>query len=486
MLVGAAFSWVPSFWWDEAATISAANRPLSGWAALHADYDAVHALHNLILHGWFSLVGISEFTARIPGAIALGAGTAAVTATGQRLAGRGAGVAAGLLFVVLPRVTWAATEARSYAFTIACAALLTLCLVLALTRRPVWWVPYTLLVVVSTLMFVYSATLLAAHALTVLVVGRRRDRWRFVAAAVVGFAATTPFLLLTYSQVRQVSWIPPLDATVVYTVLVDQWFPGAPWTALLSYVLVVAAAVVAARRGVTPGERLLLWLAVPGCTVPVAVILARSLGSDNMYLDRYVSFTVPSVVLLVGWAVTRLTTRWWSTAILLVCLAATALPAYFAQRQPFAKAGGMDYSATADRLIDIAEPGDCLAFEPAASWNPTSPRSLADARPDLAEHLDDVGLQRSAADRDDLWSLDLPPHELAAAAAGRCEVLWVVADRDRTVETRVRNSTNEWTRFEPYRFTDTETYRQLEAAGFTIVDREPVHLLQLIRMVQTQ
>ncbi|MFZ2530302.1 MAG: mannosyltransferase, partial [Rhodococcus sp. (in: high G+C Gram-positive bacteria)] len=60
-LIGTAFSWVPSLWWDEAATISAANRPVGELVDVLAEWDAVHGLYYLLMHGWFHLVGISEF-----------------------------------------------------------------------------------------------------------------------------------------------------------------------------------------------------------------------------------------------------------------------------------------------------------------------------------------------------------------------------------------------------------------------------------------
>ncbi|MFD6859417.1 mannosyltransferase [Rhodococcus sp. NPDC060090] len=485
VLVGAAFSWVPSFWWDEAATISAADRSVAALFELHTLRDAVHGLHNLLLHWWFSLVGISEFTARIPGAVALGVGAAAVTATGQILAGRRVALAAGILFMITPRVTWAATEARSYAFAIAGVAVLTLLLVAATTTgRARWWVPYALLVTVSTVMFVYSATVLLAHAVTVLV--HKRDRVRFVVAAVVGLASAGPFVVLAASQVHQVSWIPPLDVTVVRTILVDQWFPQAPWAAALCGVIVAVGAVVAVRRGVTPGDRMLLWVAVPGFTVPMAVLLVGSLVSRNMYLDRYLSFTVPAMALLVGWALARIATRWWTMVVLFVALIVAVSPAYVAQRQPFGKAGGMDYSAVADRLIEVSEAGDCVAFEPDVSWAPTSPRAVMDARPDAVDGLDDVGLGLSAVERTNLWSSDASPTELAERASTRCEVLWVIADRDRDTAWRLWHPNNVWWRFEPYRFTDTDTYRELAAADFEITGREPIHRSQLIRWEPAQ
>ncbi|WP_016931470.1 glycosyltransferase family 39 protein [Rhodococcus sp. R1101] len=487
VLVAGAFSWVPSLWWDEAATISSADRSVEGMLRVHTRIDAVHGLHNLLLHYWFSLVGVDEFTARLPGVLALGVGAAAVTATGQVLAGRRVGIAAGVLFALSPRVTWAATEARSYAFAAALVAVLSLLVALGCTTgRRRWWALYALVLPITTVMFVYCATVVVAHAVTV--AARGRERGAFLLSAGVGGALSVPFVLLAYSQAEQVAWIPPLDSTIVRTIVLDQWFPQAPWTAALFAALTVAAVVAARRRGVDAGERTLLWLAVPGFAVPMVLLLGYSLLGDNMYLERYLSFTVPAMVLLVGWAAATLATRWWSTLAVLTAVAVSVAPAYVQQRQPFGKPGGMDYSAIADRLIARSEPGDCVAFEPRVSWAPTSLRAVVDARPDAVEGLDDVGLGDDAVDRVNLWSTDAPPSELARRAAARCEVLWVIADGERETGFRVWHPNNVWWRFDPHRFTETDTYRELGAVGFRITDREPINRSQLIRLepVQTQ
>src|SRR5690606_35617175 len=140
---------------------------------------------------------------RLPGVLALGVGAAAVTATGQVLAGRRVGIAAGVLFALSPRVTWAATEARSYAFAAALVAVLSLLVALGCTTgRRRWWVLYAVVLPVATVMFVYSATVVVAHLLTVLV--RARGRGAFLLSAGVGAALSTPFVLLAYSQAKQV------------------------------------------------------------------------------------------------------------------------------------------------------------------------------------------------------------------------------------------------------------------------------------------
>ncbi|NLV80190.1 MAG: hypothetical protein GXY65_12780, partial [Rhodococcus sp.] len=83
---------------------------------------------------------------------------------------------------------------------------------------------------------------------------------------------------------------------------------------------------------------------------------------------------------------------------------------------------------------------------------------------------------------DNLWSSDAPPDVLAERAADRCDVVWVVADRDRDTAWRLWHPNNVWWRFEPYRFAGTDTYRALTGVGFVVVDAEPVHHLQIVRL----
>ncbi|WP_188888867.1 hypothetical protein [Curtobacterium luteum] len=99
-------SWVPSVWYDEAATVTSATR---SWVALGREVphvDVVHALYFAVMHVWFAVVGYSPFTLRLPSAIAVGTTAALVVLLGTPLAGQRVGLVAGLLFPLLPRVTW--------------------------------------------------------------------------------------------------------------------------------------------------------------------------------------------------------------------------------------------------------------------------------------------------------------------------------------------------------------------------------------------
>ena len=70
--LGLAWGGQPSYWFDEAATLSAARRSVPQLWALLRSTDAVHGLYYLGMHGWLALVGTSEAATRAPSAIGLG------------------------------------------------------------------------------------------------------------------------------------------------------------------------------------------------------------------------------------------------------------------------------------------------------------------------------------------------------------------------------------------------------------------------------
>ena len=57
----------PSFWYDEAATISASySRSLGQLWRMLGNVDAVHGLYYLLMHGWFQIFPPTEFWSRAP------------------------------------------------------------------------------------------------------------------------------------------------------------------------------------------------------------------------------------------------------------------------------------------------------------------------------------------------------------------------------------------------------------------------------------
>jgi len=134
-VIGAAGASWPSLWFDESATISAAGRSIPDLWRMLGHIDAVHGLFYLLMHGWFSLFPVTEFWSRVPSCLAVGAAAAGVVVFARQFLPRTTAVCAGVVFAILPRVTWAAVEARSYAWTAAAAVWLTVLLVTAVRRQ---------------------------------------------------------------------------------------------------------------------------------------------------------------------------------------------------------------------------------------------------------------------------------------------------------------------------------------------------------------
>src|ERR1700727_3382330 len=67
----------PSFWYDEAATISASySRSLTQLWQMLSNVDVVEGLYYLLMHGWFRVFPPTEFWSRVPSGLAVGGAAA--------------------------------------------------------------------------------------------------------------------------------------------------------------------------------------------------------------------------------------------------------------------------------------------------------------------------------------------------------------------------------------------------------------------------
>ena len=437
IVVSAAGAARPSLWFDEAATISAGTRTVPELWRMLGNIDAVHGLYYLVMHAWFAVCPATEFLSRFSSALAAGAAAAGVVVLGRQLSTRTVAVTAGLVFVMLPRTTWAGMETRSYAATIATAVWLTvLCVVIARQGRrgQWWWIAYGVLVVAATMLNLFLVLIVPVHAAVVILCARRRaNLWWWSAAAAVALAAVVPFLMFFQTQLFQVGWISSLDIDTVTMILKEQNFD-------LSLAFAVAAGLVLAAGGFfgawhlrgTVGDHpgRLVLLAVVWMLIPTVVLLVYSAVRHPIYYPRYLSFTTPAMALLLGLCTVALgRSRRGITAILLV-LAAAAAPNYLAQRGPYAKAD-MDYSQVADVIGRYAAPGDCLVMDNSTTWMPGPIRPLIAARPAAFEKLHDYGRGLSAVQRNRLWDSHLAIWAWADKMPA-CPALWTVTERDPT------------------------------------------------------
>jgi mannosyltransferase len=435
-VVSAAGAARPSLWFDEAATISASDsRSVPELWALLGNIDAVHGLYYLAMHGWFAVFPATEFWSRLSSCLAGGA-AAGVVVLGRQFSTRSVAVSAGIAFAILPRMTWAGIEARSYALSALAAVWLTVLLVEAARRdRAALWPLYAVGLAVSTLLNLFVVLIVLAHAVVMSVVaGRRPTVMRWAVAACAAVVIVAPFLVFCRTQIAQVHWISPLSPHTVVEIVQEQYFDHSVPFAILAGVVLIAL-IMLCRRGIralsTPDRRLAV-VAVAWTVLPTAVLLLYSAWLKPIYYPRYLCFTSPGMALLVGVCIVALAQSRERITAVLAAFALAATPNYLSvQRGPYAKEG-MDYSHVADVITQHAAPGDCLIMDNTVTWLPGPIRALTAARPSAYEKLIDPGRGMRAVDRNRLWDAHLGLWGVADRIR-QCTVLWTVSERDTTV-----------------------------------------------------
>ncbi|MEE2031163.1 glycosyltransferase family 39 protein [Rhodococcus chondri] len=483
-IVAAVGTWRPSFWYDELATLSVSLRSRADLDRVLGNVDVVHGLYYVSMRYWFGLFGASEFSARLPSALAVGVAAGGVVVLGQRLGSRRLGLLAGVVFLLLPRVTWAAVEARSYAPSAAAAVWLTVLLLVACrSGRLRWWAVYAAVLALSVVLFLYTVALIPAHLIAVALRGDLRGRGlAWLGAALTGFVAASPLVLEAFAQAGQTSWIPPLDRNLPRIIWEYQWFVGAPWFAVAFTVLITGGVAVRPEAKVAPQRRGVLTTAVPWILVPMVMLGGYSLVASPVYLDRYLTFTTPAVALIGAAAIMAVAVRTWAIAGVTGALVLLTVPSFVEQRSEWSDPSGMDFSTVNDYVAGRLEPGDCVLFGGAA-WNPASQRLVSTARPETFAGTRDLGLGRTAAVEGWLWDENLP----FQAVAGRlptCEVVWFFADAERMTEQRIYHTSNQWWTLPPHRFEWTPEYAGLVNAGFRMDERQQFNVSQAIRFVR--
>jgi mannosyltransferase len=458
-----ALSWVPSPWYDEAATISAATRSLPQLLHLLQNVDAVHGAYYLFMHAWFELVGYSPFTLRLPSTIAIGLTAALLVVLVRRLASRRTAVVAGLVFVLMPRVTWMATEGRSYAITALLAVLLTLVFLVASswsgrdrTQRILIWTVYALLAALAGAVFLYLTLLVLAHGVSaVLLAVARRDRTRAFRRVVIGWFVAAVAVALTLislaldsaAQSHQVQWIAPLDARTLNYVLTGQFFIGNRPFAILGLSLfglgaaVLIARVLGSRRasGRTGGPAATLAAVVlPWVLVPTLALLLESSIATPLYSPRYLTFAAPAVAVVIAVALTAGRRRWIAPLALVVLLALT-VPSWVHQRSPEGKQssswGEVAALIASERAAEPPGIGgsrqvDAAIYGPLRNHPDADMAMLALAYPQQFAGLTDLKAGESAGDLGKLWAGRIPLAETHDRLEGT-RVVWMITSDKR-------------------------------------------------------
>jgi mannosyltransferase len=484
-LLGAAVSLAvagrPSFWYDEAATISAAySRSLSQLWQMLGNVDAVHGLYYLLMHGWFELFPPTEFWSRTPSGLAVGGAAAGVVVLGKQFSSRTVGVASGVICALLPRATWAGIEARPYAMSMMAAVWLGVLLVHAARRdNSRAWMSYGVVLAVSILLDVYLVLLSLVHFGFIVAFRRRRTVVvRFGITSVLVLGAAAPFVAVVASQAHQISWITPIGRRTIEDVAVQQYFDRNPLFMVASALVVVTAIgmwLFTSRR-LADGDRQLLVLAIAWLAIPTGLIVLWSAFAHSIYTPRYLCFTAPAVALILGVCIAALARSPWITAVLVGLFVLIAAPNYaVVQRGPYAKYG-MDYSNVADLIAAKAAPGDCLLVNDTVTFHPAPMRPLMAARPDAYRKLVDLSLWQRATDHNAIFDTNLIPEAVAGPLA-HCSVLWVITQADNS-----RPDHEHGPSLPPGpQFGNTPAFSVPNGMGFRLLERWQFNLVQVIR-----
>ncbi len=471
----------PSFWYDEAATISAAySRSLGQLWRMLGNVDAVHGLYYLIMHGWFQIFPATEFWSRAPSGLAAGAAAAGIVVLGKQFSSRTVALSAGVVCAVLPRTTWAGIEARPYAMSMMAAVWLTVLLVYAARRESRWlWLCYGIGLALSILLDMYLLLVLLAH--VVFMCAFRHNRTALVPFAIASAAiacALTPFVIGVVGQVHQIKWVAPIGHRTIEDVVVQQYFERSPPFAVLSALVMVAAIVLWRWTSVklARGDRQLLVLATAWIVIPTALIVVASVLVHPVYTPRYLSFTAPAMALILGVCVGALAVRPWVATALVSLFAVAAAPNYVrAQRNPYAKYG-MDYSQVADLITAKAAPGDCLLVNDTVTFMPAPMRPLLAARPDAYRKLIDLTLWQRATDRNDVFDTNLIP-QVVAQPLSHCGVVWIITQADPSIPAHEQG-----TALPPGPlYGTTPAFAVPHDLGFRLVERWQFNLVQVIK-----
>ncbi len=409
-LIGAVTARFPSYWGDEAATLTVSQRSLPDMFALLAHVDAVHGVYYLIQGLFLSVVGTDPFPARMLSVTAVAATVGFTVILGARLAGPRVGIFAGVVASFLPGLIWAGSELRSVALT-ALLAVLTMLALERATRRgsaPAWGL-YALMLTCATWLFVFSALLaIPAAALAVSRTCTRPFLWSSCLAGL----ASLPIVVATSTQVGQVSWISTQPGELLKGALIGQYFFGQrPYYAFGHPTAHFATALMVLSLGIVAWftyasfrrRQWSLWMiGVAWTLLPTVILVGMTALGKPVYLERYLTFTAPGLCLLVGAALAVMSPQKGVAILTVFCLLAT--PILVSQKREGFKPN--NFAAMARVVEDRKVPGAAVIYSDVRAYG------VPMAYPEQFSGVEDVALDAGPLETATFWGSVVPANEL--------------------------------------------------------------------------
>lgn len=418
----------PSFWRDEAATIAAIKRPLGDLIRMLGNVDAVHGAYYLMMWPIAHVLGTGALVLRLPSAVAVAIGAAAVAATGRRLISSSAGLSAGLIYAVLPAVSRYGQEARSYAMVMAVAAISSHLLVRILGADPArqrrWIIWYGVSIAALGILNIFGLLLVPAHAVTLALYGRgrfkdpafRRRAASWAIAVAAGVAIASPLLVLGWRQRSQIAWLSVNTSSSRLSTVLSVSGSYLVTTAVLAVIAValVLGTETSRQKRRADWPRRLAEVSLPWLIVPPLVLLAASVVQP-VYTSRYILICVPALALIAGAAVASYGRMAGAIALLGVLIAGA--PTQASQRTT---AGHYDDILTLDHIVAAtAKPGDYVLYT-----NPNS-ESFGAAYPFGLGMLRNIDLKQGPIASRTLAGTNVPIAQLKSRLS-HAKRVWVV------------------------------------------------------------
>jgi uncharacterized membrane protein len=338
-------------WWDE--MYSAVQASMSGRELIQNLFeDRVHLpLYPFLLIPW-SEMGLSAFILRYFSVIWGVLGVALIYRTGRLLSGASVGLLAAGLLAISPFHIWFSQEARMYTF-LAFNALLATWFLLRQFRRETRrnWIGYAAAMTFTMYSHYLGTLVLIAHYTFFSLHYRRHKqlfrRW-FMAGSVAGLLFVgwflTVFFVSSFTQasiswIETAQWYEPLLSLFSFCIgpSIDPT-SALPYLAFLVYLAGFGAAALFLlrdkKREASPVETLSARLLFLGVGVPFILVTLVSLDwpipqQRSVYMDRYLTSTLPLYILLVAWGWSKLQQHPWAPRWLpAILLAGILLPTF--------------------------------------------------------------------------------------------------------------------------------------------------------------
>jgi uncharacterized membrane protein len=318
-----------SFWIDEIASVSIAQKPSAAfWHFLWHD-EGNMALYYALLRPWLHF-GKTEAVVRLLTVIPGVATIPLMCLAGKRLFGRDLGILAAALFALNPCAIASSQEARAYSFLVL-AVVLSTCYFISLVERPSYRVAviYGMVAGFTCYFHFFGVLVPAAHAISLLALpASRRPVKQFLLAASIFVVLAMPVLWLIHAQdIGHISWVQAASLLEFYHLGVFLAANGgkAVGAALLALDLPLIGFFLTKLFSVWQerDEDLQRWrysLIASLFFSPIFITLAVSIVRPAFY-HRFLVICLPAFVMMTAVGILQNSGRAWRTAVVVgVCL----------------------------------------------------------------------------------------------------------------------------------------------------------------------